>query len=163
MMLLRKNLLVFALLVSVVVNLFLAGVVGAQLFSRPEPPPAPVGMMWMNQSLDPQARDRVQSQMRQANEELRQVRRQMLQAQREVNLLLVQDPLDTEALTDAFARLRQASEAYQERSHGQLLNLMSRLTVEQRQQALRRLSVRRAEERPPAARRPPADTPSTPQ
>ncbi|MAY56677.1 MAG: hypothetical protein CMQ46_08220 [Gammaproteobacteria bacterium] len=163
MMLLRKNMLVVALLVSTGVNLFLAGVVGAQLFDRPEPPPAPVGMMWMNQSLDPQARDRVQSQMRLANEELRQVRRQMLQAQREVNQLLVQEPLDSEALTGAFASLRQASAAYQERSHGQLVDMMSRLTVEQRQQALRRLSARRGDERPPVERRPPADAPLTPQ
>src|SRR5690606_1990362 len=75
------------------------------------------------------------------------LRRAVFRAQRQVNELVVQEPMDREAIAAAFEQLRQASMEYQKVSHAQATELFALLTPEQRVMALKFMQNRRDPER----------------
>jgi uncharacterized membrane protein len=140
----RSSALLFGLIVSVAINLFLVGAISGRVINRSAievlPPPS---VSWIMRELEPEARRTLQPQMQEYGESLRPLRGDMFRAQREVNRLMAQDPLDRDAIRTAFRELRQANIIYQEMSHEQVAAVFSQLTAEQRQRALRFMSERR--------------------
>jgi uncharacterized membrane protein len=140
----KSNALLLWLLGSVGLNLFLIGAISARVINRPpQEVLAPPSVGWIMRELEPEARRALQPELREYGESLRPLRGDMFRAQREVNRLMAQDPLDRDAIRAAFRELRQANMAYQELSHEQIATLFSRLTAEQRQRALRFMGNRR--------------------
>tara|TARA_R110002072_G_scaffold303107_2_gene493789 strand:- start:59507 stop:59983 length:477 start_codon:yes stop_codon:yes gene_type:complete len=139
----RKSAVLVALVISVAVNLFLLGAVGANVINRPERISVPAGISWMVRDLEPDARASLQPQLQSFGETIRPLRGQMFRAQREVNRLMAEEPLDREAVLAALDELRQANIHYQQLSHQQMVMLFSQLDVEQRRRALRFMSGRR--------------------
>ncbi|SUZ48839.1 uncharacterized protein METZ01_LOCUS1693 [marine metagenome] len=71
--------------------------------------------------------------LEQSDSEIRPIRRRMGQAQRLVNELMASDTFDAQALSQAFAVLREANERYQSLSHQQTITLLNELSEEERQ------------------------------
>jgi Spy/CpxP family protein refolding chaperone len=139
----RTRLLVTGLVLSVALNMFLAGMMGARMLSRAEGTPAPISLGWMLSDLDTATRQNLQPELQAYGEALRPLRGGMFRAQREVNRLMASDPMDRDAVIAAFRELRRANMAYQELSHEQIAAVFSQLTPQQRERALRFMSDRR--------------------
>jgi len=139
----RTRLLVTGLVLSVALNMFLAGMMGARMLNRAEGPPAPTSLGWMLSDLDSVTRQSLQPDLQAYGEALRPLRVGMFRAQREVNRLMASDPMDRDAVMAAFRELRRANMAYQELSHEQIAAVISQLTPQQRERALRFMSGRR--------------------
>lgn len=140
----KSNVLLIGLIGSIALNLFLIGTIGARVINRPPPQiMAPPSVGWIMRELEPEARQAMQPELGEYGESLRPLRGNMFRAQREVNRLMAQDPLDRDAIRAAFRELRQANMAYQELSHEQIAAVFSQLTAEQRQRALRFMGNRR--------------------
>jgi Spy/CpxP family protein refolding chaperone len=73
----------------------------------------------------------------------------LYRAQRDVNDLLTEDPLNSEAIAAAFGKLRDAGLEYQDIAHRQTLAIFGELTPEQRVSAMRFIQER---SRPPGER-----------
>lgn len=153
---LRHKTILLVLLMSLALNLFLVGILTARSLAPQERPPAPMAMSWLVRDMDDVTRQSLQPQLQTNAEQLRPLRAEMFRAQREVNRLMISEPLDQAALLDAFAVLRDANLQYQALSHQQLVQLSAQLSAEQRQQALRFMNGRRnpAESRPEFRNRP---------
>lgn len=139
----RHNIVLLLLAVSVTVNLFFIGAVTARYVDRPERPMEPPNMRWVMRAMDDSTRESLRPRFTQYGEVLRPLRGEMFRAQREVNELLAADPVDTQAVTAAFERLRAANLRYQEVTHEQLAQVFAELTPEQRAQAFRFMAERR--------------------
>lgn len=139
----KRRLLLWTLAASLALNLFFIGAMGARMMDRRDRPSTPPSLGWILRDLEPQVQESLWPQLLQYGESLRPVRGQMFRAQRNVNHLLVQDPLDEEAVLAAFEELRQISLRYQELSHEQTLAVISQLAPEQRSKVFRFMSGRR--------------------
>lgn len=129
--------------VSVAINLFFVGAIGAHLYKRSERPPSPPSLGWMLREMDPAVRASLEPQIEAYAESLRPLRGEMFRTQRNVNQLLLQEPMDKDAVLQAFAELRQVNLHYQEVSHEQTLAIISQLEPEQRVRIMRFMSGRR--------------------
>ena len=134
----RRNLLLLTLLVSVGINLFLLGgiairVANSQDFREARPLPPNIG--WVIRDLEDSRQTELMETLRPFAEQVAPLRRAMFEAQREVNRLMSATDYDEEALSAAFARLREASQAYTSLSHSQTIGLFGQLTEEERKAA----------------------------
>lgn len=145
----RRRALNIALVVSLALNLLVFGGMAARMLSSPNGRPIPPNLNWVIRELEDVTRARLQPTLDQYSEETRPVRYALFQAQREVNKLLVQNPLDSDAIEDAFETLRVRGEEYQALSHRQTLALFSQLSPEEREEAMRFIQER---SRPPRDR-----------
>jgi len=144
MAIIRRNALLLVMFTSIGLNLFLIGVLVTSAMNRPEPvAAAPAGLGRMVQELEPELRQTLQPQLQSFGEDIRPLRGHMFRAQREVNQLLAQDPLDRDAVLTAFEELRQTNMRYQRLSHEQMVMLLAQLEPAQRQRALRFMAGRR--------------------
>jgi uncharacterized membrane protein len=144
MAIIRRNALLLVMFTSIGLNLFLIGVLVASTANRPAPvATAPAGLGRMVQELEPELQQTLQPQLQSFGEEIRPLRGQMFRAQREVNELLAQDPLNREAVLTAFEELRQTNMRYQRLTHEQMVMLLSQLEPGERQRALRFMAGRR--------------------
>ncbi|OFE11075.1 hypothetical protein PHACT_14515 [Pseudohongiella acticola] len=143
MVMTRKRAMLWVLLVSIALNLFFIGTIGARLLDRSDRESTPPSLGWILRGLEPQMQDSLRPQLQRYGESIRPMRGQMFRAQREVNRLLAQDPLDDEAIQVAFEELRQINLRYQRVSHEQTLAVLRQLAPEQRSRVLRFLSGRR--------------------
>ena len=132
----KRWLLPAALVVSVGVNLLVAGVVIGKL-SRGPGRGAPPPLTWTVESLPPAVRDEVRQQLRDHRDDVRPLRREMLSAMQAVRQAAAAEPLDAEALRTALAQLRGAQEGYQAFLHDNVVELAVRLPREQRLALLR--------------------------
>lgn len=139
----KRHALLWALAASLALNLFFVGAIGARMLERRDRPSTPPTLVWILRDLEPRVQEALRPQLQQYGESLRPVRGQMFRAQREVNRLLVQDPLDEEAVLAAFEELRQISVRYQQMSHEQTLAVVSQLAPELRSRVFRFMSGRR--------------------
>lgn len=147
----RQTALVAALLISVAINLLIVGVVLGRLGApRGEPPPA----AWAARELRPDTRNLVREQMRKQLPEVRPLRREMREAQRAVRMAATAEDFDPAMLRDAFARLREAGNSYQQFIHESLADVAASLPPPERE-ALVRAALERRAERPRSPRRPP--------
>lgn len=135
----KNRLILLSLLVSISINLFFVGgiayrVVNFQDDSSGRPLPPNVG--WIVRDLDEQRRSELEPQLRASFEQIGPIRREMMDAQRQVNELMSAQPFDAPALTAAFASLRDASMRYQAISHEQTSAILGQLTEAERNTAL---------------------------
>lgn len=138
----KRRALLWTLAASLALNLFFVGAIGARMLDQRDRPSTPPSLGWILRDLEPQLQASLRPQLQQYGESLRPVRGQMFRAQREVNQLLAQDPLDDEAIQAAFAELRQINQQYQQMSHEQTLAVISQLAPEQRSRVFRFMSGR---------------------
>lgn len=127
-----KAALMWGLILSLALNLFLVGVMGARYLNRPDAPPRPLSLGWMLRGADADLQARLTPLVEEADTILRPLRGQMFRAQREVNRLMVEDPMNEAALTEAFQALRAANMRYQEASHRQIMTVFGELDASQR-------------------------------
>ncbi len=135
----RRNLPLFALLLSVGLNLFLLGGIGMRLFqaeTRAAVRPFPPSIGWILRDLDEERRAQLRELAAPFAEEIRPLRRDMLAAQRRVNALMAAPDYDGEALAAAFAELREASRRYADLSHRQTAVILGELSADERRAAL---------------------------
>lgn len=139
----RNAILVLGLILSVTLNLFLLGVMGARIVNRDAGAPPPLSLGWMLRGTDPELRPQLMPLLEESDSVLRPLRGQMFRAQREVNRLLVESPMDSAALEEAFDALRAANMRYQEASHSQITTVFGHLDVEQRHNIMQFMESRR--------------------
>lgn len=139
----KRHALLWTLAASLALNLFFVGAMGARMMNHRDRTSTPPSLGWILRDLEPEIQESLRPQLQQYGESLRPVRGQMFRAQRAVNHLLMQDPLDEEAILAAFEELRQISLRYQEMSHEQTLAVISQLAPEQRSRVFRFMSGRR--------------------
>lgn len=136
----KRNLLLLALLVSVSVNLLIAGVViGRKGFEGHKPPPP---MAWASERLDPKTRAVVSARMRERLPAMRPLRARLRQTHEDVRQVLRADVLDSEALHEALRRMRDASAAYQAEIHNNLVDLAEELPASERMALISRALLR---------------------
>lgn len=135
----RRNLLIFGLLISVGINLFLLGGIAIRMSTLQEiqeARPFPPNIGWIVRDLSPERQQELAAVLEPLGEEIFPHRRAMFQAQRRVNELMAAADYDEQALEQAFAELRSASETYTALSHQQTVLVLGQLTEEERQVAL---------------------------
>lgn len=140
----RKNILLLAAVFSIGLNLFFVGALAARYMDRAGRPSEPPSLRWVMRDLDPTTRERLRPQMGIYGETLRPLRGEMFRAQRRVNELLAADPVDQQAVEQAFLHLREVNLRYQELTHDQLVQVFSQLNSEQRARAMRFMMERRS-------------------
>jgi uncharacterized membrane protein len=149
----RSKWLMLALVVSVVLNLLLAGFVIGRL-SGPGPVPAAldpsVGMFRVLPRLPEPRREALEPRVREHFRALRDELRRMRATQRSINQALAAEPFSAEDLTAALARFRAALLASQEQNHALLVDIAADMSAAERR-LLRDAMTRR---RPPGHRDP---------
>lgn len=145
----RRRILNVVLVVSLALNLLVFGGIAARILLSPNGRPIPPNLFWVLDTLDEDTQARLRPTMQAFSEEMRPMRFSLFQAQREVNDLLTEDPLNTEAIAVAFEKLRDAGLEYQDIAHRQTLAVFGELTPEQRVSAMSFIQERM---RPPRER-----------
>lgn len=130
----KRHLLVLALLLSVSVNLLVAGVLIGRVGRTPHAPPP---MDWAGRELDAQTRDLVRSRLREQQAAFRPLRREMVHATGAVRAAISATDYDPEVLAAALAQLRDVTGRYQKLAHDNLVNVSAELPREQRMALLR--------------------------
>lgn len=130
---------VIALIISVALNLLVAGaVIGHFLRGGPEPRfPGHLGRMMEN--IDPQQRAEMKEQFQTFRREGRQLHKAMRQQQRALTRDILKEPFDEASARSGFAQLRQSSNAIQEQMHEQMISVMGNLGPEERARLIKRL------------------------
>ena len=140
----KIHLIILGLVVSVAVNLFFVGGIAMQMRGQNEPEfrPFPPNIAWVVRDLSEQRQAELTPILETNSEAIRPLRVAMFETQGRVNQLMSGQPLDADALTQAFAELRAANVRYQEVSHQQSVSLMAELSESEREQALQFLNRR---------------------
>jgi len=135
----KKRILLIGLLLSISLNLFFVGGIAYRIayfdserFGRPLPP----NVGWILRDLAESRRSELGPQLRESLSEIYPIRREMMNAQRQVNGLMSAQPFDGNALNIAFASLRETNIRYQALSHRQTSEILGLLSEEERQAAL---------------------------
>lgn len=134
----RRNLLLLGLVVSVGINLFLLGGIGIRMSTVQEireARPLPPNIGWIVRDLSPERQEELAAVLEPLGEEIFPYRRAVFEAQRKVNNLMAAADYDEQALEQAFAELRAASETYTALSHQQTAMVLDQLTAAERQVA----------------------------
>jgi uncharacterized membrane protein len=150
----KQHVLILALLVSLAVNLLIAGMVLGRLGGpRHGPPP----MEWAGREMDPQTRTEVRRRLREQQDVFRPMRRDMVAASAAVREALAAEAYDPQVLAAALAEMREVTGRYQQLMHENLVAISADLPREQRlalgQAALQRPENAQLPRRPPAQRR----------
>lgn len=145
----RRRALNIVLVISLALNLLVFGGIAARMLWSPNGRPIPPNLFWVLERLDDDAQTRLRPTMQAFSEEMRPIRFTLYRAQRDVNDLLTEDPLNSEAIAAAFEKLRDAGLEYQDIAHRQTLAIFGELTPEQRVSAMRFIQER---SRPPGER-----------
>ncbi|MEM1190806.1 MAG: periplasmic heavy metal sensor [Pseudomonadota bacterium] len=137
----RNNALLLALLLSVAVNLLVAGIVLGRMGlerGHHEPPPA----AWAARELSPETRRVVRRRMVEQLEAVRPLRRELRSAQSGVRRAVSAEDFDPQALKDALAELRRVTNRYQELLHNNLAEIAAGLPPEERSALVRAAMLR---------------------
>ena len=126
-----------ALALSVAFNVLFVGVViGRAMSDQPLTKPYPPDFGWMIRGLGEESGENLRMEIRDQARQARPAKRKLRLVQREVNLLLLQEPIDQEALVASMADLRKASMIAQQAQHESMITIMQALSPEQRKKAL---------------------------
>ena len=137
----RQTALLVALLLSVAVNLLVAGVfIGRHGAGAREAPPA----AWAARELPAEARLLVRERMRDQIESVRPLRLELREARLAIREAITAENYDPQALKDALARLRAIDGRYKGLLHDSVAEIAAELPREQRI-ALLRAAMRRNE------------------
>lgn len=157
----RRHLLLGLLVISVAVNLFFVGAIGFRMMRVSEfreARPLPPNLGWIVRDLSEERRQQLIPNLREGATDILPLRRDIFAAQRQVNELIAAPDFDSDALDSAFARLRAASDRYQQATQQQTVDILNELTVEERQSVLdfvRRRGPRDGRPGPDGGPRPP--------
>ena len=135
----KNKILLLGLLLSLSINLFFVGGIAyrvANFQGERSGRPLPPNVGWVVRDLEESRRTELEPQLRQSFEAIGPIRREMMNAQRQVNDLMSAQPFDASELNTAFASLREASIRYQALSHAQTSDILGLLSEEERQAAL---------------------------
>jgi uncharacterized membrane protein len=128
--------LLLALIVSLGMNLLIVGVVaGRAMSNRTVDGPFPSHLGWMLKEVDQATRQNIRPMLDAHDKKIRPIRRQMRRAQHDARSLLKQPEFDEQALAESFQKLRSVSDQYQTEMHGMMIEILSNLDADQRQQA----------------------------
>ncbi len=139
----RRRLMTWLMVISLGFNLLVVGGITARIMSHSEGRPIPPNLSWILDELGEETRAALRPQMREFGEIMWPLRGAMFRAQRRVNQLMIEEPMDKEAIALAFDELRKASLEYQETTHAQTIAIFDLLTEEQRKLALSFMNDRR--------------------
>ncbi|MDP1932565.1 MAG: periplasmic heavy metal sensor [Gammaproteobacteria bacterium] len=139
----RRRLMTWLLVVSLGFNLLVVGGITARVMSRSEGRPIPPNLSWILDNLEEETRATLRPRLREFGEVVRPLRGAVFRAQRQVNDLILEEPMNKEAIALAFDELRKASLEYQETTHTQTIAIFELLTEEQRKLALSFMDERR--------------------
>lgn len=135
----KNKALLLGLLASIAINLFFVGGIAyrvANFQGERSGRPLPPNVGWVVRDLEESRRSELEPQLRASFEEIDPIRREMINAQRQVNDLMSAQPFDANSLNAAFTALREASIRYQALSHEQTSEMLGLLSEEERQAAL---------------------------
>ena len=130
----KQRSLLIALIASIALNLLVAGALVGR-WTRPAGPPP---LSWTLQSVAPEPREQLRGKLRGRQAEVRPLRENMHRAMQDVRAAAATEPLDTAALTAALENARDAQTQYQAFLHGNVVEILASLPVEQRMAVLRR-------------------------
>ncbi len=137
----RQRLLTILLVCSLAVNLLLVGgIAGRMLFGGPPPRPMPEQIGWIARQLDDDRRQEVRQELMTHFRNTRPLRREVGSAQREFEAAVSAVEFDPQRAAQALERLRNSQQAWQASSHEQMVQLLARLTPEERTRVTRFLS-----------------------
>ena len=141
-----------ALVLSLAINLMIVGVfIGRGMSGRPPPGSMPTNFGWMIRHLDDQNRQELRGNLEEHATLVQPIRREMRDAQRTFNRLLIQPELDEMALSASLQKLRTASDQYQTEMHAMMLQIVTQLDEQKRRKIAS--SLRRGPGRPGGPRR----------
>jgi hypothetical protein len=124
----RRHWLTLALLLSLAINLVIAGAAIARWQMGGQKPP----LIWALEDLDEPTRLDLQPILKQSLGDTQRLRGDMRRASEQLRLALSQEPMSRADLELALASMRAATEAYQHRMHGSALEILPKLDREQR-------------------------------
>lgn len=142
----RARIMTVVLVISLAFNLLIVGGITTRIMSK-DARPIPPNLGWIMDNLGEETRAELFPRLEEFWDSSRPLRRAIFRAQRQVNELMVQEPMDHTAIATAFEELRQASLEYQKVSHEQTTQIFELLTPEQRVAALKFLEDRREPDR----------------
>ena len=143
--------LVLALLVSLGVNLLIAGVViGRHLDGGP---PGRMHFEWLMQDLDDATRSKIRQNMHEQMKNSRPYRHDLRQAQHALHEAIIAEPFEEKQVKAAMAEVRAASARLQQTMHDQMIQNLGEMSAEDRARVFSILS-RRPNHGPGALRRP---------
>ena len=123
------------LVCSLAINLLLVGGLVGHLVSRGSMKNMPpIGLGWMLRGLDDRTKQSLRPEFEAHMTRSMPLRREMRAAQQAFETVLLSPDIDEAALDIALARLRKASDAFQQSSHEQMVRVIKQLDAEQRQQ-----------------------------
>lgn len=139
----RRRLMTWLMVISLGFNLLVVGGITARVMLHSEGRPIPPNLSWILDELGEETRAALRPKMREFGEIMWPLRGELFRAQRKVNELMIEEPMNKEAIALAFDELRKASLEYQETTHAQTIEIFEMLTVEQRELALSFMNDRR--------------------
>lgn len=134
----KTKLLLLALIASVAVNLFFFGGIISRTRNSPSfgMRPFPPNIGWIVRDLSEERRSELTALLQVSADDINMLRREMFDAQANINEIMSADEFDSAALESAFNRLRETNSRYQAMSHSQSIDLLSQLSTEERTMAL---------------------------
>jgi Spy/CpxP family protein refolding chaperone len=132
----KRHWLYLLLVVSLAINLLVAGALSARwlLGRQPEPP-----MAWSVRDLQPSTRQQLQPVFQEAKMTLVPLRRALRERERALRVVLQGEDIDPAALEAALASMRETSETYQREMHRLALRVLPTLTPPERRMVMHQL------------------------
>lgn len=129
------------LIASITLNLMFVGAFVGFTFMRPDVRPInpDVSTRWLYRALGENKRDELRPLFEQHREELGELRGNIRKAQRAFHAKLNAETFDPDQVTQTLDQVRRSHEAYQRASHEHMVELLARLSPEQRQRVAKHL------------------------
>ena len=163
----KRHWIAAVLVVSLGLNLVGAGALLTRWYMGSPSPP----MIWALQGMDQSVREQMRPLLRDKSEAVAPLRRAYRESLRDIRKVVTAEPLDEAALAAALADMRAVSTRYQLEMHNTALELLPKMSREQRVRLLQRLMKGvaggdrrgRQGEKPPRPPRPeaPGDAPTS--
>ena len=139
----RRCVVKWVLIVSLSLNLLVFGGITARILIDPDGRPLPPNLAWILDDLDAETLARLEPKMDEYRAASRPLLGEVFRAQAGVNALLAEEPLNVEALDEAFDELREVSMRFLEITQQQTVEIFAQITPEQRLQAMSFMRERR--------------------
>jgi uncharacterized membrane protein len=137
------------LVISVTINLLVAGAIIGHLLKGGPAPRFPNHLGQVLEDIDPQQQANMKQQFRKFRRDGRDLHQTMRQQQRSLSTIILQDPFNEEATRVGFEKLRVTGNNVQAHMHDQMILAMKNLSAEDRTKLIRRLLRSRRGEGPP--------------
>lgn len=130
--------LILALLISLGINLLVAGVVIGRNIDGPHP--ARMHFEWLMNEVDEETRHKLRKNMHEQMKASREERRALRQAQKSLHQAIIAEPFDEQTLKSAMTEVRAASAELQQTMHEHMAENLKTLSPEERLKVFRVLS-----------------------